>query len=65
MNFGGRDAHRQILSMQMHILDMAKACINSRQEYDRKTSAFALKTGRRSGSSDIWNKFIYKFFYGR
>lgn len=51
--------------LRKHILDIAKACINSRQEYDKKTSAFALKTGQRSGSSDIWDKFIYKFFYSR
>ena len=63
--FDGRGAHRQILSMQMHILDIAKACINSRQEHDKKTSAFALKTGQRSRSFNIWDKFIYKFFYGR
>lgn len=65
MHFGRRGAYRQILSMRKHILDIAKARINSRQEYDRKISAFALKTGRRSGSFDIRDKFIYKFFYGR
>lgn len=65
IHFDGRGAYRQILSIQMYILDIAKACINSRQEHDKKTSAFALKTGQRSRSFNIWDKFIYKFFYGR